>query len=92
LKAGCFHLEVWLKHNDRLALYQLQVTPTGAEGKTTSTLVNVPFQPGAWQKIEMDYPSPAGTRSISVSVVANGQSPGAKLWIDDFFIGRYTDY
>jgi hypothetical protein len=92
LKAGCFHLEVWLKHNDRLALYQLQVTPTGAEGKTTSTLVNVPFQPGAWQKVEMDYPSPAGTRSISVSVVANGQSPGAKLWIDDFFIGRYADY
>jgi hypothetical protein len=39
-------------------------------------------------EFEMDYPSPPGTRAISATVIANGQSPGAKLWIDDFFIGR----
>ena len=64
---------------------------TAAAGKTTPTLINVPHAPGQWQKMQLDYTAPEGVRSISVQVVANGQAPGAKLWIDDFLIGRYVD-
>jgi hypothetical protein len=88
---GQFHLEVWLKHTDPFALYQVQITPTGAQGKTAPTLMNVPVHPDAWQKFELEYLAPPGTHTISLQVIANGQAPGAKLWIDDYFIGRYAD-
>lgn len=88
---GTFHFEVWLKHNEPEGIYKLRITPTGPQGKTPPTLINVPVKPGEWQRIELDYAAPAGTRAIALTVMANGQSPGAKLWIDDCFAGKYSN-
>jgi hypothetical protein len=88
---GQYHLEVWLKHNEGAAAYEVMATPTGAEGKTAPTVLTVPVAPDAWQKVQFDLLAPDGTKAISLQVVANGQGPGARLWIDDFFIGRYAD-
>jgi hypothetical protein len=30
-------------------------------------------------------------RARRLHVIASGQAPGAKLWIDDLFIGKYPD-
>ena len=89
---GRYHFEVWLKHNDLEADYKFRIWPAGPDGKKTAmTLVDVPHKPGEWQKISLDYAAPAGTKAISLMVVVNGQPPGSKLWIDDYFAAKYPD-
>jgi hypothetical protein len=90
-KAGRFHAEAWMKHNDPAGTYELQLMPFTAEGQQSPITIPLPAQPGEWQKVQMDYPAPAGTKSISMRIVVNGQAPGAKLWVDDLFLGRYPD-
>ena len=89
--SGRYHFEVWLKHNEPEASYKFRVWPAGPDGKTPPTEIDVPIKPGEWQKIALDFAAPAGTKAISLMVLANGQSPGAKLWIDDFFAGKYPE-
>ncbi len=31
------------------------------------------------------------SQAISLMVLANGQPPGGKQWIDDYFAGRYPE-
>jgi hypothetical protein len=88
---GKYHFEVWLRRNEPEGTYIFRVWPSNKEGKLPATELKLPAKPGEWQKIALDYTAPAGTTAISLMVLANGQSPGAKLWIDDYFAGKYPE-
>ena len=49
----------------------------------------IPWKPGQWQQLSVLYVAQPGTKVVSFRVFVEGQSPGAKIWVDDFFIGRY---
>ena len=86
-----FHLSVWIKHNDKKGIYRVVVLPRSKEGKLPEATINVPFKPDEWQKVETDFTAPVGAKSITLHVFAIGQTPRAKVWIDDLFIGRYPE-
>ena len=81
-------LSVWIKHNDKKAAYIVELFPRGTNNLEMITMP-APWKPGEWQKVEMIYTAPAGIKSLSMVIIASDQAPEAKIWIDDFFIGKY---
>ena len=88
---GNYHFGVWVRHNGVKGNYTFRVWPTSADGKTPATDIEIPEKPDEWQHLELDYSAPSGTKAISLMILAGGQAPGAKLWIDDYFAGKYGD-
>jgi hypothetical protein len=86
-----YALSVWVKHNDQKGKYEVAVVPGGAGKKLSRTKIAVPWKPGQWQQITTDFMTPPDTASLSFYVFVEGQEPGARLWIDDFFVGRYPE-
>jgi len=86
-----FHAEAWMRHNAPAGTYALQLEATTAEGKQTPVTVQLPIRDNEWQKLQIDYPAPQGTKSISLQIVVQGQAPGAQLWVDDLFLGKYPE-
>jgi hypothetical protein len=85
----CMRMSVWLKHNDRKAKYIVETDPRAGAVHMPRSTIEVPWKPGEWQKFELLYIAQPGTKSVNLWVFVNSQSPGAKIWVDDFFIGKY---
>ena len=88
---GRFHLSLWVCHNDKKGKYTVTVLPRGPKGMLARSETPVPYKPGEWQRIEADFTAPPGRISVSLYVFVQSQEPGAEIWADDFFIGRYPD-
>jgi len=90
-QGGQFHLSIWVKHNDKPGRYQVNVLPRGPEGMLARTKIAIPWKPDEWQEIKSEFAAPLGTTTISLYVFIDAQAPGAKIWIDDFFVGKYPE-
>jgi hypothetical protein len=84
-------MSVWVKHNDKKATYIVQTDPRGKEGMFPRSTVPVPCKPGEWQKLEVLYTAQPGTKTVNLWVFVERQSPRARIWVDDFFIGKYPN-
>ena len=82
---------VWVKHNDKKGKYRMAVAPGGAGKRLSRITVEIPHRPGQWQQIKADFVAPPGTAPLSLYVFVEGQEPGARLWIADYFVGRYPE-
>jgi len=82
-------MSVWVKHNDKKGRYSVSVIPRSGKGMLARTQIPIPWKPGEWQEIRTDFTAPMDTATVGLYVFVMGQEPGAKLWVDDFFIGRY---
>ena len=82
-------LSVWVRHNDRKATYTVQTDPRGDGGMLPRSTTPVPWKPGEWQKLEAFFSAQPGTKTVSFWVFVSTQAPGARIWVDDFFIGKY---
>jgi len=85
------HLSVWVRHNGKKARYLVTAYPRSAKKALAQTKIPIPWKPGEWQQIETDFTAPADTVNLSLYVFVYNQEPGAKVWVDDFFIGRYPE-
>lgn len=84
-----FNASVWVKHNDRKGEYTVFLRSSAKGGTLPNATIQVPFKPNEWQEIKMDFTAPKGTSGIKLYVSVKGQELGAKIWIDDMFIGKY---
>ena len=92
VKAGDrLRLSVWVKHNDKPGAYIVQTDPRGQEGHLAPIMRAVSWKPGEWQKLEFFFLAPQRANTVNFEVFVRQQSPGAKVWVDDFFIGKYPD-
>ncbi|MEW6354881.1 MAG: DUF4838 domain-containing protein [Planctomycetota bacterium] len=85
----CFRVSVWLKHNDKEATYQMVVYQTAQGKRSPRATVNAALLPNEWQQISTDFLAPMEGGTITLHVFAIGQTPGAKVWVDDVFLGSY---
>ena len=53
--------------------------------------IEIPFRPGEWQEIRCDLVAPKGATALTLTVQAQRQEPGAKIWVDDMFLGTYPE-
>jgi len=83
-------MSVWVKHNDGQATYEVAALPRSDRmlGRTT---IPVPWKPGEWQQIETLFTAPPETTTVGLYLFVDRQSPGARIWVDDFFVGKYAD-
>ncbi len=83
-------MSVWVNHDDRQGSYQVAALPRSDRmlGRTT---VPVPWKPGEWQQIEIAFTAPPETQTVGLYLFVDRQSPGARVWVDDFFVGKYPD-
>ena len=86
-----FKLSVWLNHNEGGAEYEVVAIPRSSKRMLSRSTIPVPRKPGEWQQVEFTFTAPPETKTLGLYVFAHRQSPGAKIWIDDFFIGRYPE-
>jgi hypothetical protein len=82
-------MSVWVMHNDADAKYTVTALPRGPEGMLTRMEIPVPHQPGQWQRIDMIFNVPPDATTVGLYVFVANQTPGARIWIDEMFIGRY---
>lgn len=80
-------MSVWVKFNDQPGVYCVQTLPRG-EGEFARTTVKLPNKPGVWQKAELTFVAPPGLKYVDLWVFVDQQGPGAKLWVDDWFIAK----
>ena len=85
------HVSAWVKHNEPKGRYEIRLVPNGPSGKLPPATVSVPWKPGSWQEVTCDLVAPSGAKGLTLQVTVTGQSPGAKVWIDDCFIGKYPE-
>lgn len=83
-------MSVWVKHNDKDAKYEVTALPRSSRMLARSN-VPVPWKPGEWQKVELTFSCPPNTKTLGLYVFVHSQSPGAKIWLDDFFVGKYPE-
>ncbi|MCX6909126.1 MAG: hypothetical protein NTY01_13940 [Verrucomicrobia bacterium] len=81
-------LSVWVKHNKAQGGYTVEVVPRGPKGTLARTVIAVPQKPDEWQKLDIPFVVPPDATSVILSVFVQNQSPGARIWVDDFFIGK----
>ena len=81
------NLSVWVKHNKTDASYTVEAAPQGQES-FARTVIAVPNKPDEWQKIEISLVVPPDATGLLFLVSVKKQSPGAQIWVDDFFIGK----
>jgi hypothetical protein len=84
-------MSVWVKHNDKKGTYIVQTDPRGERGHLPRSTIAVPWKPGEWQRFEVFCMPQPGTKTINLWLFVHQQSPGAKVWVDDFSIGKYPD-
>jgi hypothetical protein len=87
--ASCVRMSMWVKHNDQKASYVVQSDPRAGREHLPRATVEVPWKPGQWQQLEVLYVPQPGTKTVAFWLFVSGQSPGAKVWVDDFFIAKY---
>jgi hypothetical protein len=83
-------ISVWIKQNDKPSDGFLEIS---ARGGKDGTQIRVPLQwhSGGWRQMEVFFPVPAGAQSVNSFVNVSGQTPGARTWVDDFFVGKYPN-
>lgn len=81
-------MSVWLKYNDLPGNYYVQTLPRG-EGEFARTTVKLPHKPGVWQQAQLTFVAPPGVKYVDLWVFVDEQGPGAKVWVDDWFLGKY---
>jgi len=84
-------MSVWVKHNAGQAKYSVQTDPRSTSGQLPRATVEVPWKPDEWQQIELLATVVPGTVRMNFWVFVKGQDPEARIWVDDFFIGKYPD-
>jgi hypothetical protein len=87
--ASCVRMSMWIKHNDPKGTYIVQTDPRAGTEHLPRATVEVPWKPGQWQQLEVLYLPQPGTKTVSFWLFVDRQSPGAKVWVDDFFIAKY---
>ncbi|NLO05710.1 MAG: DUF4838 domain-containing protein [candidate division WS1 bacterium] len=80
---------LWVKHNGAAATYQVDVLPRG-EAMLSRTSVAVPEEPNVWHEVKLVFVAPPGTTRVGLYLFTHNQTPDAQVFVDDFFIGRYT--
>ncbi len=81
-------MSLWVKHNEAEANYHVDVIPR-SDRMLSRASVEVPEEPGVWHEIELVTIVPPESRTVGLYLFAEGQTPGAQVFVDDFFIGRY---
>jgi len=84
-----YHLSVWIKHNAVQANYQMEIQLSGTGTTLPKVRLPIPFQPGIWQHVSTDFIIPPGVNRLAFGFFIEQQGPGATIWGDDLFIGKY---
>ncbi len=85
-----YRLALWFKHNEAAADYRFAVAFRLQNNTYPEPVVlRVPHRPGRWQELTAEVTAPPGARGILLRLSINGQTPAARCWLDDAFIGKY---
>ena len=83
-------MSLWVKHNDAEATYEVTAIPR-SDRMLARTSVPVPWRPDEWQKVALTFTAPPQSRTLGLYLFVHGQTPDAKVWVDDFFVGKYAE-
>ncbi|MGD9497418.1 MAG: DUF4838 domain-containing protein [Armatimonadota bacterium] len=83
-------MSLWAKHNAAAGDYYVQVIPR-SDRMLSRAQVPVPEEPDVWHQVEMVVIVPPEARTVGLYLFCERQSPGAQVFVDDFFIGRYPE-
>ena len=83
-----------VKRNAAAGAYKVIVVAHPAPTGGPAILATLPVsaqRPNEWQRIVADVVTPPTARSLTVYMYVDNQTPDARCWVDDFFIGRYPE-
>ncbi|MCD6361616.1 MAG: DUF4838 domain-containing protein [Armatimonadetes bacterium] len=83
-------MSVWVKHNAGEASYRVTIIPRG-DRMLSRASVEVPEEPDVWHQVELVFITPPETRTVGLYLFTERQTPGAQVWVDDFFMARYPE-
>ncbi len=81
-------MSLWVKHNAEAGDYYVQVIPR-SDRMLSRAQVPVPEEPDVWHQVEMVVVVPPEARTVGLYLFCERQAPGAQVFADDYFIGRY---
>ena len=81
-------MSLWVKHNAGAGDYYVQVIPR-SDRMLSRAQVPVPEEPDVWHQVEMAVIVPPEARTVGLYLFCERQTPGAQVFVDDYFIGRY---
>jgi hypothetical protein len=81
-------MSVWVRFNGQPGTYTVQTLPRG-EGDLARTTVKLLNRPDQWQQANLTFVAPPGAKTVDLWVFVDQQGPGAKLWVDDWFIAKH---
>jgi len=81
-------MSLWVKHNAGAGDYYVQAIPR-SDRMLSRAHAPVPDEPDVWHQVEMVVVVPPEARTIGLYLFCERQTPGARVFVDDYFIGRY---